>query len=84
MANIITFVFLLFPYLIFDNVYLALGVMIFNAIIVVFLFSFYISVAREISFRRRFSEMALASIGVAALAFLIGYLARTFLHIHVE
>lgn len=83
-ANIITFVFLLFPYLVFDNVYLSLGVMIFNAIIVIFLFSFYISVAREISFRRRFSEMALASLGVASLAFLIGYLARTFLHIHVE
>jgi VIT1/CCC1 family predicted Fe2+/Mn2+ transporter len=83
-ANIITFVFLLFPYIVFDNVYLSLGIMVFNAIIVVFLFSFYISVAREISFRRRFSEMALASIGVAALAFLIGYLARTFLHIHVE
>ena len=83
-ANIITFVLLLFPYFIFTNVYIALGVMIFNAIVVVFLFSFYISVAREISFRRRFSEMALASFGVAALAFLIGYLARTLLHLHVE
>ncbi len=83
-ANIITFVLLLFPYFIFANVYIALGVMIFNAILVVFLFSFYISVAREISFRRRFSEMALASFGVAALAFLIGYLARTLLHINIE
>jgi VIT1/CCC1 family predicted Fe2+/Mn2+ transporter len=52
--------------------------------VVVYLFSFYISVAREISFRRRFSEMALASLGVAALAFLIGYLARMFLHIHID
>jgi VIT1/CCC1 family predicted Fe2+/Mn2+ transporter len=83
-ANIITFMLLLFPYFIFANVYIALGVMIFNAIVVVFLFSFYISVAREISFRRRFSEMALASFGVAALAFLIGYLARTLLHLHVD
>ncbi len=83
-ANIITFVLLLFPYFIFTNVYIALGLMIFNAILVVFLFSFYISVAREISFRRRFSEMALASFGVAALAFLIGYLARTLLHLHIE
>jgi len=83
-ANVIAFVLLLFPYFIFTNVYIALGVMIFNAIVVVFLFSFYISVAREISFRRRFSEMALASFGVAAIAFLIGYLARTLLHLHVE
>ncbi|HET6478334.1 MAG TPA: VIT1/CCC1 family protein [Dehalococcoidales bacterium] len=84
LTNVVTFIFLLFPYLIFDNVYLSLGVMIFNAIVVVFLFSLYISIAREISFRRRFSEMALASLGVAALAFLIGYLARTFLHLNVE
>jgi VIT1/CCC1 family predicted Fe2+/Mn2+ transporter len=83
-ANIITFILLLFPYFIFTNVYIALGLMIFNAILVVFLFSFYISVAREISFRRRFAEMALASFGVAALAFLIGYLARTLLHINIE
>jgi len=84
LANIITFIFLLFPYFIFDNVYVSLGVMIFNAIVVVYLFSFYISVAREISFRRRFSEMALASLGVAGLAFVIGYLARIFLHINIE
>jgi VIT1/CCC1 family predicted Fe2+/Mn2+ transporter len=61
-----------------------MGLMIFNAIVVVFLFSFYISVAKEISFRRRFSEMVLISLGVAALAFAIGYLARTLLHINVE
>jgi len=84
LTNIVTFLFLLFPYLIFDNVYLSLGVMIFNAIVVVFLFSFYISVAREISFRRRFSEMVLLSLGVAALAFVIGYLARMFLHLNIE
>lgn len=84
LTNIVTFLFLLFPYLIFDNVYLSLGVMIFNAIVVVFLFSFYISVAREISFRKRFSEMVLLSLGVAALAFVIGYLARMFLHLNIE
>ena len=84
LANVITFVFLLFPYFIFHNVYMSMGLMIFNAIVVVFLFSFYISVAKEISFRRRFSEMVLISLGVAALAFAIGYLARTLLHINIE
>jgi len=84
LANVITFVFLLFPYFIFHNVYMSMGLMIFNAIVVVFLFSFYISVAKEISFRKRFSEMVLISLGVAALAFAIGYLARTLLHINIE
>jgi VIT1/CCC1 family predicted Fe2+/Mn2+ transporter len=82
-ANIITMLFLVFPYLIFSNIFFALGFMIFNAVIVIFIFSFYISVARGISFRRRFTEMVLASLGVAVLAFLIGILARTLLHIEI-
>lgn len=82
-ANMFTVLFLIFPYLILTNVYFSLGLMIFNAIIVIFLFSFYISVAKDISFRKRFLEMVLISLGVAALAFVIGLLARTFLHIEI-
>jgi len=82
-TNVITVLFLIFPYLIFTNIYLALGLMMVNAVIVIFLFSFYISVAREIPFRKRFPEMLLVSLGVAALAFGIGYLARIFLHVEV-
>lgn len=82
-ANVFTVLFLIFPYFIFANIYLSLGFMIFNAIIVIFLFSFYISVATDISFRKRFLEMVLISLGVAALAFVIGLLARTFLHIEI-
>jgi VIT1/CCC1 family predicted Fe2+/Mn2+ transporter len=82
-ANVFTVLFLIFPYFIFANIYLSLGFMILNAIIVIFLFSFYISVAKDISFRRRFLEMVLISLGVAALAFVIGLLARSYLHIEV-
>jgi len=82
-ANVFTVLFLIFPYFIFANIYLSLGFMILNAIIVIFLFSFYIAVAKDISFRRRFLEMVLISLGVAALAFVIGLLARTYLHIEV-
>ena len=84
-ANIYLFtvLFLIFPYLIFSNIYFSLGLMVVNAIIVIFLFSFYISVARDVSFRKRFREMVLISLGVAALAFVIGLLARTYLHIEV-
>lgn len=82
-ANIFTVLFLIFPYLIFANIYFSLGVMILNAIIVIFLFSFYISVAKDISFKKRFLEMSLISLGVAALAFGIGLLARIFLHVEI-
>lgn len=82
-ANIFTVLFLIFPYLIFANIYFSLGVMILNAIIVIFLFSFYISVVKDISFKKRFLEMSLISLGVAALAFGIGLLARIFLHVEI-
>ena len=82
-TNVFTVLFLIFPYFVFANIYLSLGFMILNAIIIIFLFSFYIAVAKDISFRRRFLEMVLISLGVAALAFVIGLLARTYLHIEV-
>ncbi|MFC1930936.1 VIT1/CCC1 family protein [Chloroflexota bacterium] len=84
LTNLFTVIFLIFPYFIFTNIYISLGFMILNAIVVILLFSFYIAVAQEISFRKRFLEMSLISLGVAALAFVIGLLARTFLHIGVH
>jgi len=83
LTNLITALFLIFPYFIFANVYLSLGFMILNAVIVIWFFSFYISVAREISFRKRFTEMTLIGLGIAALSFAIGLLVRTFLHIEI-
>jgi VIT1/CCC1 family predicted Fe2+/Mn2+ transporter len=80
---VLTVLFLILPYLIFTNLYFCLGVTIFNAILVIFIFTFYISVARDISFRKRFFEMALISLGIAALTFSIGFLIRGFLNIEV-
>jgi VIT1/CCC1 family predicted Fe2+/Mn2+ transporter len=82
-AYILTVFFLIFPYLLFTQVYFCLGFMIFNALVVIFIFTFYISVARDIPFRERFLEMALISLGIAALSFGIGFLIKTFLGIDV-
>jgi len=82
-AYILTVFFLIFPYLLFTQVYFCLGFMIFNALVVIFIFTFYISVARDIPFRERFLEMVLISLGIAALSFGIGFLIKTFLGIDV-
>jgi VIT1/CCC1 family predicted Fe2+/Mn2+ transporter len=50
--------------------------MLFNAIGIILVFNFYISVARDLSFWRRFSEMAILSMGIAVISFGIGYLVR--------
>jgi VIT1/CCC1 family predicted Fe2+/Mn2+ transporter len=80
-AYVMTVLFLIFPYLIFADYYFCLGFTLFNAIIVILIFTFYISVAKDISFWKRFSEMALISFGIATLTFFIGFFVRMFLKI---
>ncbi len=82
-AYLFTVVLLILPFFLLPNVYTALGVTLINAIIVIFVFTFYISVAKDLDFRKRFLEMAMISIGVAAITFLIGFLIRMFLGIDV-
>lgn len=83
LTGVVTVLFLISPYLLFTSLYFCLGFMIFNAIIAIVIFTYYISVAKDISFRNRFLEMALISLGIAALTFGIGFLIRTFLGIEI-
>ena len=82
-AYVITVLFLIFPYLLFTNFYFCLGFTILNAITVIFIFTFYISVAKDVSFRNRFFEMTIISLGIAALTFGIGFLIRIFFNVDV-
>ncbi|HXW99356.1 MAG TPA: VIT1/CCC1 transporter family protein [Methanomicrobiales archaeon] len=82
-AYFITVVFLVAPYLVFPSYYLALAATVVNAIIVIVVFTFYVSVTRGLDFRARFLEMAAISLGVAALSFLMGILVRIFLGVSV-
>jgi VIT1/CCC1 family predicted Fe2+/Mn2+ transporter len=82
-AYVITVLFLIFPYFVFGEPMLCLGFTILNAVIVIFIFTFYVSVAKGISFKNRFSEMVLISLGVAALTFLIAFVIKIFLNVEV-
>ncbi len=82
-AYMMTVLFLIAPFFLLANYYMALGVTVLNAVIVIFVFTFYVSVAKDLPFRRRFAEMTGISLGIAALTFLIGILVRIFLGIDV-
>lgn len=82
-AYVFAVMFLIFPYLLFNNLYLCLSLTLFNAIIIIFIFTFYISVAKDISFKKRFSEMSLISLGIAGLSFGIGFVIRSFFNIDI-
>ena len=73
-AYMVTVVILLLPYVLFSNLYIALIFTIINAVLIILLFNFYISVAKDLDFKKRFTEMLTISLGVSFLSFLIGLL----------
>jgi VIT1/CCC1 family predicted Fe2+/Mn2+ transporter len=81
---ILTVLFLIFPYFILGNHYLCLGFTFFNAFLAILVFTFYISVAKDIPFRKRFSEMSIISIGIAVLTFAIGFLVRNLIDLPIS
>jgi VIT1/CCC1 family predicted Fe2+/Mn2+ transporter len=82
-AYIATVVFLILPYLLIPHYLVSLGVTLGIAVLIIYLFNYYISVAKDYSFGKRFAEMAVISLGVALLSFGIGYLIRIFLGVEV-
>lgn len=82
-AYIITVFLLVLPYLLFNNYLFALMLTVLVVILIILVFNFYISVARDLNFRKRFTEMASISLGVALLSFFIGILVRVFLGVDI-
>jgi VIT1/CCC1 family predicted Fe2+/Mn2+ transporter len=82
-AYIITVSLLILPYLIFENYYFDLAWTMVTAVLIIAVFNYYISVAKDEPFRRRFLEMAGLSLGVATISFIIGYFIRQLLGIEV-
>lgn len=95
-AYIITVVLMILPYLLISTdftfaiaglqiygIYISLLITILVVILIILVFNFYISVAKNLNFRRRFVEMITISLGVALLSFLVGYLVKYFFDIEV-
>lgn len=82
-AYIITVIALIAPFVLMENVYWALGVCLTAALIIIAVFNYYYSVVKSESFRHRFTEMAIISIGIAAISFGIGYALRIFTGIEI-
>ncbi len=82
-AYIITVILLILPYLLIDHFMIALGATLSIGIAIIFFFNYYISVAKDLNFKERFTEMALISLGVSAITFLIGVLVRQFIGIDI-
>ena len=80
-AYLLTVIALIAPYLIFPmNQFIpALVCMLAVVVLIIAGFTYYTSVAQDQPFKRRFLEMAVISITVAVLSFVVGILAKKFL-----
>jgi VIT1/CCC1 family predicted Fe2+/Mn2+ transporter len=83
LAYLFAVVFLVAPYLIFTSPFVALIVAVVDSVFVVFIYSYYISVANDQPFRRRFGEMVILSTAVGLISFGLGYLVRIMFGIEV-
>jgi VIT1/CCC1 family predicted Fe2+/Mn2+ transporter len=82
-AYIITVSLLVAPYLLFENYLLDLGIALVTGVLIIAVFNYYISVAKDEPFRSRFLEMAGLSLGVALFSFIIGFFIRKWLGVDV-
>lgn len=83
-AYIVTVAVLVMPYLLLDsNRFVSLAIMLFLVVLIIFLFNFYISVARGEPFKKRFFQMTIISLSVAIISFAIGFAVKTLFGIDV-
>ena len=85
LAYLITVVLLILPYLLFSNAqYFSALIWMFSAVVcIIFVFTYYVSVTKDVPFWHRFRKMATISLGVAILSFLLGLLVKRFLGIDI-
>ncbi|RME52288.1 rubrerythrin family protein [Candidatus Woesearchaeota archaeon] len=76
-AYLLTVIVLIAPYFIFKNPLVSLAVMLAAVLCIIAFYTFYISTAKQLPFKRRFAEMALISLGVALITYGVGWVLRT-------
>ena len=84
-AYLFTVVALILPYLLLGTSQYIAALVCMLAVVVLIIagFTYYTSVALDQPFRKRFSEMALISIGVAVVSFFVGILAKQLLGVEI-
>ncbi len=82
-AYVLTVIVLILPYLLLNNPFISLGTCLAAAVVIILVFNFYVSVAKDTGFKRRFWEMVIISLGVSGISFLIGILVKSLFNIEI-
>jgi VIT1/CCC1 family predicted Fe2+/Mn2+ transporter len=82
-AYVITVAFLVSPYFIFSNILHSVAGMLFMTILIILSYTKYISIAKNISFKKKFFTMAIISLGVALISFGVGFLIKKYIGVDI-
>lgn len=82
-AYLLTVVVLVIPYFIFVDYYLTLATAIAETILIILVFMFFLSVVRELPFRKTVLQMLIITLGVTGITFTIGWVVKTFLNLQI-
>ena len=82
-AYVVTVALLITPYLLMNTAVGALAVALAISVVIIAIFNFYISVAKDEKFGGRFFKMAAISLGVSFISFFIGYLIRNLMGVEI-
>lgn len=82
-AYIFTVILLVGPFFVFSHYLLALANTLIFVVLVIWFFSFFVSIVKDLQFKRTFTEMIAISLGVTLVSFGIGLLTRHFLGVDV-
>lgn len=83
LAYVITVFLLISPFMIMKDAFISLTMTLGIAILIIAFFNYYVAVAKDFSFKKRFLEMAGISLGVAGVSFLIGVLVKSLLGVGI-
>lgn len=82
-AYVFTVFFIVVPYFIFKTYYISFLFTLIAALLIIYFFTFFVSVVKGEDFKKTFWEMFFISFGVALLSFIIGVFARKIIGVEV-
>lgn len=82
-AYLVTVILLITPYLVFDNYFLALGIMIGIVLAEIAAFSYYIAIAKDEKFLPKFAELGIISFAAMVVALLVSTFAKRVLNLDI-
>ncbi|HDS07598.1 MAG TPA: rubrerythrin family protein [Bacteroides sp.] len=82
-SYLVTVILLILPYFFVSNRFVALGIVLAVALLIICCYNYYVSVVKDLDFKRRFLEMAAISLGVAGFSFLLGFGLKSLLGVDI-